>query len=962
MRVRICASVGAAAVVLATVMVAPSAGAATTAAAPARPSTGRFHPLSDPVRLIGTTTTSVTLSAAGRLTVHAAGTGGLPASGIAALAVTITTEMTSGTTQVWAGPGPVRPTIAAVVAPTGSTSGFTVVPLSSTGVFTLWNGPKATKVTIDAVGYFSSSAQSDAQGLFTRLPGATTATLPLPAGSSTSVRMLGVAGVPTAGVSAVLARVTTTAAGAGLLGAGSTLRGAAGSTAVAYRPGTGSDLVVFTPATDGTAQLRNGGTGPVKVRLDAVGWFTDGSDRAATGDALTLVAPASVLNNATITTTGSSLVTAGAQGIPAGTASRPPSLVLLRSTARSTAATSLTVDAAGATPTGASALTVAPGSTRAGLVLAPPASSNATRLATSTGQATVSAESYGYFSGGLILATGLRVLTASSTGALTSVTASSLTFRGTPTQLSVLHVGDVLAAGSTAMTPDGLLRTVVSVSSSGGNLVLATRQARLTDAIVQGTVAAGTSAAGVTTAAVTFPLGAGSGSCAVSGALFRGGTTLSCSDSISGTAGGGGVAWSADISASASFAVNLSANVQFGLPPTVSLTTGVTAGAVTTGSVRASASADLDESFPMGERRFAPITLEVGIPIVIVPIFTAQLHITGHVDATFQATGEVHASFGTSYTTGQGFTTSHNTGGSGSGGFSSAQQPKVTAAFEPTIEASLYGVAGTGVTATVRPYVELAADSCDITGKAGVDLVLGLTFSLWGQDLVDQSVSIPLVATNLFTTHWRNCAVWSGTISYRALDHVGASPAYTLDLQGSSSMSISPVTSPPEFGVYPATASGSGASKEQWPDYCYDNAGVKHDVQQHQDVTWSGPLTMSGSAAAPTVTITPAGDVATGWLLGVSLGYTIPGTVHRYGIASNCTAYDDTTDTATGYGVFGLIDKRFAARWSDGARFDLPAGARTATGTRTLPQDGTDVGGSITYSLTKTCTRGGTTC
>ncbi|AMV73593.1 hypothetical protein JCM30471_20100 [Desulfuromonas carbonis] len=65
---------------------------------------------------------------------------------------------------------------------------------------------------------------------------------------------------------------------------------------------------------------------------------------------------------------------------------------------------------------------------------------------------------------------------------------STLTFAAATPQLQALQSGDVLVVPATALTPDGLLRKVVSVSQASGSVVVATEQAHLTDAIEQGQI------------------------------------------------------------------------------------------------------------------------------------------------------------------------------------------------------------------------------------------------------------------------------------------------------------------------------------------------------------------------------------------------------------------------------------------------------------------------------------------
>jgi hypothetical protein len=72
--------------------------------------------------------------------------------------------------------------------------------------------------------------------------------------------------------------------------------------------------------------------------------------------------------------------------------------------------------------------------------------------------------------------------------ALSAVSAdgSTLTFSGTTTQLSGLEPGDVLCLGVSDLTPNGLLRSVISVEESGGDVIVTTEQATLEEAVQEG--------------------------------------------------------------------------------------------------------------------------------------------------------------------------------------------------------------------------------------------------------------------------------------------------------------------------------------------------------------------------------------------------------------------------------------------------------------------------------------------
>ena len=83
-----------------------------------------------------------------------------------------------------------------------------------------------------------------------------------------------------------------------------------------------------------------------------------------------------------------------------------------------------------------------------------------------------------------------KVLPATTTDYLASVSSDGVVFtftQSTP-ELAALAPGDIIVGDTSSNAPDGFLRKVVSVENSGGNVVIQTSEASLTDAIEQGSV------------------------------------------------------------------------------------------------------------------------------------------------------------------------------------------------------------------------------------------------------------------------------------------------------------------------------------------------------------------------------------------------------------------------------------------------------------------------------------------
>lgn len=69
-----------------------------------------------------------------------------------------------------------------------------------------------------------------------------------------------------------------------------------------------------------------------------------------------------------------------------------------------------------------------------------------------------------------------------------SVDKSTVTFSASTPELDFMEAGDIIAIGITSETPEGLLRKVTSISTSGGSVILQTGPASLEEAITNGSL------------------------------------------------------------------------------------------------------------------------------------------------------------------------------------------------------------------------------------------------------------------------------------------------------------------------------------------------------------------------------------------------------------------------------------------------------------------------------------------
>ena len=219
------------------------------------------------------------------LTVQLTGAGGIPASGVSSVAMTVTATASSGPGFVQVVPtgGPTALGSTSNVNLTGAgqtVANLVIVPVGTGGTVQLYNS-SGTHLIVDVVGYFTdTTAASSAMGLFVPVAPArlmdTRTTSPAAAGSQTPLAPLGQAGIPLDGVSAVFLNPTVTGttgpgflqlypAGRGVPGASSSLNFTGPGQTIANASiaalGDLGVVTIFTPT-------RN------QIIVDAFGYFT----------------------------------------------------------------------------------------------------------------------------------------------------------------------------------------------------------------------------------------------------------------------------------------------------------------------------------------------------------------------------------------------------------------------------------------------------------------------------------------------------------------------------------------------------------------------------------------------------------------------------------------------------------------------------------------------------------------
>ena len=336
-------------------------------------------------------------------------------------------------------------------------------------------------VEVDFVGFFTNERTvRDQSGLLQMIRTTTVLDATVGAGSATDIPMLGQGDVPQAGVAGVLINVTAiNPAGAGsvsLLPQGTV---DPGTTTLGFAAGqtTANREIVPLPANGIITLLDRGAV--TEVRIDVLGWFTDGNDATAVGALYTPVALTQLADTQAAPGAKLSLPVWGQGGTPGGSDAAPATGALVRVTVDSPAGagsivmsgTSIVTFVAGQTVVGTDVVQVeAPGGTVSLTVLG--------------AAAHVSVDLIAYFSGDFIMPGSTKVLTAAQLAGITNLAANSITFEPGTQVSPPISIHDVINAGQSPMTPDGLLRRVLSITTQAdGSTVLGTRSASIPEAI-----------------------------------------------------------------------------------------------------------------------------------------------------------------------------------------------------------------------------------------------------------------------------------------------------------------------------------------------------------------------------------------------------------------------------------------------------------------------------------------------
>ncbi|WP_370078179.1 beta strand repeat-containing protein [Streptacidiphilus sp. MAP12-16] len=623
-------------------------------------------------------TTSVTLQVTGR--------GGVPSSGVAAVALNVTVTGPVGGGYVTAYPaGASRPTASSMNFSAHQTlASLVVAQLGSGGAVVLYSST-TTQLVADVSGYYStpaaaSTVAASSTGLFHSLApsrlldtrSSVGGAEPGPGGSVT-LQVAGRGGVPATGVSAVVLNTTVTTPTADgyvtVYPTGGTLPD---TSSVNFVQGqTVANRVVVLLGSGGQVSLFNK-AGRAQLIADVAGWYTDGSDPSAGGSYYVATAPHRLVD----TRVGTGAVkqpvaasgvlpvqVAGQAALPAADAAMPPTAAALTVTMITppqanfaTVYPSLTARPA------TSDVNASANATTANLTLAGLGVDGAVDVYNASSATNYVIDLNGYFIGGIDVPSSTVVPAA---GAITAVSGApganqSVTIAAGSTPP---NVGQIITSGSTAATPDGLLAQVTGTSTdANGNIIAQTQPATLQQAlgIADITLAAPLGADDVAT--VQTSPGSPAAATGHTGALA---VRQLQARAVAGTVPGGPITGTThnpctgDSSSHVDTQHSITPTLYFhadlghrGLIPTLSASIGAQISETLGASVQFNGTATCQWDTRLDTYTFKPITFFVGdVPVVIVPVFTLTLKATinGTASISTSLTQNITANAGLSF-------------------------------------------------------------------------------------------------------------------------------------------------------------------------------------------------------------------------------------------------------------------------------------------------------------------------
>ncbi|MBX7442680.1 S8 family peptidase [Arthrobacter sp. MAHUQ-56] len=352
------------------------------------------------------------------INVQVTGRGGIPATGVSAIAVNITaTEPTSyGNITIHAGGTSAPGTSNLNFNPGETTPNLVITPVGSDGTIALTNNSSGTVHLIaDTSGYYIAGSAIDPGAFSSQAPfrqldtryGTGGVSGPVAPGATIKVQVTGRGGIPATGVSAIAVNITATeptSYGNITIHAGGT--SAPGTSNLNFNPGETTPNLVITPVgSDGTIALTNNSSGTVHLIADTSGYYIAGS--AIDPGAFSSQAPFRQLDTRYGTGGVSGPVASGATikvqvtgrgGIPATGVS---AIAVNITATEPTSYGNITIHAGGTSAPGTSNLNFNPGETTPNLVITPVGSDGTIALTNnSSGTVDLIADTSGYYIAG----------------------------------------------------------------------------------------------------------------------------------------------------------------------------------------------------------------------------------------------------------------------------------------------------------------------------------------------------------------------------------------------------------------------------------------------------------------------------------------------------------------------------------------------------------------------------------
>jgi hypothetical protein len=348
---------------------------------------GRYRPLT-PVRILDTRTgtggITVPVGPGATIDLQVTGQGGVPVSGVSAVAVNITVTQPTGDGYLTAYPtGTPRPVVSNLNFTPGDTvPNLAVLRLGTGGRVSLFNSTGSSHVIVDVTGWYSDAGAGNEGRYQSLVPSRVLDTrlgigggARLGPGASLDVQITGRGGVPDSGVSAAVLNVTATdPSGTSFLTVHPTGEARPLASNLNFDAGeTVANRVMGKLGTGGRVTIFNG-SGSVEVIVDVGGWYTDASIAGITGS-YTSLAPVRIvdtrlgvggLTGPVGGGTTFAMQVAGGGGVPA---SGVRAVVLNVTAVQPAGSGYLTLYPTGVAQPNASDMNFGPGQTRANLVV-----------------------------------------------------------------------------------------------------------------------------------------------------------------------------------------------------------------------------------------------------------------------------------------------------------------------------------------------------------------------------------------------------------------------------------------------------------------------------------------------------------------------------------------------------------------------------------------------------------------